>query len=849
MALRDLLASNKRSLVGSEEFLRANFPLLDGPTLRKEEIAGHIEKYYQDFGGFLNWSFSSQQTIDGHQKSEIVRVGKEMNAQFDNLIKQARSDDGDQARRALAWIVMSNAKSFSMAEKEQAVKRAAEGLRNVAENGTVKAKEGIAPLVTMCLTTQDRMPFAARISVLDALELMNPGSPGSPISANDAGIAALGALRRQFHNTPAPDGSRAHETSHELQRRLLSTCEKYMKSEGIPILEAMAEDRTKSSIARDAQERVATVKYADKSSRTVEYDEDGKIWKDTFTTADGKVTSIVREGKSDIWFDSTDKEKKNPWRGQPYFEHGTGFYVRKDAYGSETVTTPSGAKAERKDGIVSKVHRADGTIYEVLRRGTEPYQTIRTDKNGIKTIWNREGNSDKWFQDTDRAKKSPWHGSVDFDSKTLDYVYTTADRSKTTIMKADGGMRVFQNGEPYFSGPGVDDASTHPMPVIRDKARELLSRLRDDTASLRAQTPIDAQADTATLAARLQTVSTSKESTSEDVVKAIFASAMSKPIVGTDDPRRTLLQGLLNDPHERIQLASARMLFASALKEDRERAAEVLADLQKNASRVGYRKEAQALADEVKANPAKFQAGDDQLLMEAFERVKTHAQPRREVATPRIGLDRPIEHQEAYEIAKAEMLRDSQRPLSKFSGPDWWKKNGYELIDERNLPEARKAAIKSVEPGFFKFWTSWESTLQKERDDALAAVGERFNSQFENLLKAAEKEGAEGTEAREALSYIVLSQGEPFDPRNRNDAMGVAAGKLGQIYQNGGPAAGDIEWVMKAALVANPNIPREVREVFAYSAIKRYADEFHGKMPPGRMTRHEVSTLMIATLE
>lgn len=849
VALRDLLASNKRSLVGSEEYLRDTFPLLDGPTLRKQEIAGHVEKYYKDFGGFLNWSFSSQKTIDAHHKGEIERVGKEMNAQFDDLINRAKTDDGDQARRALAWIVMSNAKSFSMAEKEEAVKRAAEGLRNVAENGSAKAKEAIAPIVTMCLTTQDRMPFAARVSVLDALEVMKPGTPGSAISQHDAGIAALAALRRQFHNTPNADGNKRYEESHELQRRLLGACEKYMKAEGIPIMEAIAEERTKSVISRDAREQVHTVNYADKSIRKVERDEDGKIWKDTYTSADGKTTTMIREGKSDIWYASTDTEKKNPWRGQPYFENDTGNYVRKDAYGNETVTAPSGARAERKDGIVSKVQRADGTIYEVLRHGTEPYRTIRTDANGIKTIWNREGNSDKWFQDTDKAKKSPWSGSVKFDAKTLDYVYTTSDNNKTTIMKADGGMRVLKDGEPFFSGPGVDDASTHPMPVIRDKARELLSRLRDDTGAIRAATQSDAQADAAALAAKLQSVISSKESTSEDVVKAVFASAISSPIKTADDPRRAVLQGLLNDPHERIQLATARMLFTSANKEDRERAAEVIADLQKNASRVGYRRDAQALADEVKANPAKFQAGDDQLLKDAFERVKTHAQPRQEVATARIAMDRPIEHQEAYEIAKAEMLRDSQRSLAKFSGPDWWKKNGYELIDERNLPEAGKAAIKSVEPGFFKFWTSWESTLQKERDDALKAVNERFNTQFKNLLTAAEKEGAEGTEAREALSYIVLSQGEPFDPRNRNDAMGVAAGKLAQIYEKGGPAAGDIEWTMKAALVANPNIPRDVREVFALAAIKRYADELQGKVPPGRMTRHEVSTLMIATLE
>ncbi len=849
VALRDLLTSNKRSLVGSEEYIKSDFKLLDGMNLRKEEVAGHIEKYYKDFGGFLNWVSSCQSTIDAHQKSEIERVGREMNTQFDNLINLAKTPEGDQARRALAWIVMSNAKCFSMSEKEDGVKRAAAGLLDVAQNGSPEAKKGIAPLVTMCLTTQDRMPYAGRIKVLDALEALKPGTDGSPISANDAGIAALAALRRQFHNTPAPDGSPRYTESHELQRRLLSTCGNYLKQEGIPILEAIAEEKTKSKITRNGDEKVTTVDYADKSSRTVAFDEDGKIWKDTFTAPDGKTTTMIREGKSDVWYASTDKEKKNPWRGQPYFENDTGNYVRKDAYGNETITTPGGARAERKDGVVSKVLRADGTTYELLYRDGQSYQSIVTDKNGGKTVWTRDPNTDRWYADTDKARKEPWYGNSKFDPKTLDYIDTRSDGSRTRILTPDGGVKVIENGEITFSGPGMDDRSTHVMPGIRDKARDILARMRDDTTDLRNKTAVDGQASTQALAAKLQSVLSSKESTSEDVVKAIFSCAMSKPLEAADDPRRAVLQGLLNDPHERIQLAAARMLFSSALKEDRERAAEVLADLQKNASRIGYRKDAQSLVDEVKASPAKFREGDGQLLKDAFERVKAHAQPRAEAAPPRILLDRPIEHQEAYEIAKAEMLRDSQRPLAKFSGSEWWKKNGYDLLDERNLPEARLAAIKSVEPGFVKFWTSWESTLKKERDDALAAVGDRFNQQFKNLLTAADKDGADGIEAREALSFIVLSQGEPFGPNNRDAAIRVAGGKLAEIYRKGGPGAGDVEWTVKAALVANPNIPRGVRDMFAAAVVLRYADELNNKIPAGRMTRSEVSTLVVSTLE
>ncbi len=849
VALRDLLTLGKeRTLVGSEEYIKENFPLLDGPTLRKQEVAGHYDKYCQGFGGFLNWSFSLQSTIDQHRKDEITRVGKEMNGQFEQLVDKAKTDEGDQARRALAWIVMSNGKGFSMAEKEGAVKRAAEGLFSVAESGSVKSKEALAPLLTMCLMTQDRMPYSARTKVLDSIESMKPGTPGSSISESDAGIAILAALRRQFHNTPKV-GDPSYAESQDLQLRLLGACEKYMKQEGIPILEAIAESRTKSSIERDAQERVTKVNYADRSTRVVDYDAEGKIWKDTFKSADGKTTTMVREGKSDIWYSTADTEKKNPWRGQPYFDHGSGMYARKDAYGGETITTPSGARAERKDGLVHRVLRADGSSYELLYNGKEPYSTINTSTSGLKTIWNRDGSTDKWYKDTDRSKKELWQGNCRFDANTLDYVETRTDGTKTTISKPDGSLVEFKNGVPFFSKPGGDDKSAHSMPVVRDKAREILSRLRDDTERLRTGTPILKDATSQDLATTLQAVLQRKESTSEDVVKAIFSAGLSKQLSAVDDPRRPVLQQLLNDPHERVQLAAARVLISSAIKEDRERAAEVLVDLQKNASRIGYKQDAQSLITEAREHPERFWEDVRQLLQAASERIQTHAQPREEARTTRTGADRPIDHQEAYEIAKAEMIRDSQRPLSKYSGPEWWKKNGYELLDERNMPAAKEQALKSVEPGLWEFISSWESTLQKKRDDAIVSLNERFNLKIKDLCQASELDNVEGVEAREALSFIVLSQGEPLDPHNRDAIMTVAARQLAKIYTGNAAGAGDVEFTLKAALVSNPNITRDVRSIFANAVVDRFVDELKKKSPSGNMTRSDFGALVVASLE
>lgn len=847
IAMRDLLSSrnNELSLVGSKDYIKQNFPLLDGVTLRKQENLEHRQKYYEDFGGFLNWSFSAQSTIDAHERTKIKETGEKMHQQFNDLIAKAKEEDGEQARKALTWIVMSNAIGFSMPEKEAAVKRAAEGLLEVANSGNDKAKKGIAPLLTMALTTQDRMPFSARTKILDAVEALKPGTEGSPISKADAGVAMLAALKRQFHMTPAVENGQLFKDSHELQKRLLSSFEKYARVEGIPVLEAIAEGTKRSNIERDAEEKVRKVKYPDKSERQVEYDNDGKIWKDTFKSSDGTTTTIVREGKSDVWFTTDDKQKARPWRGQPYFDHATGTYVRKDAYGQETISTASGARAERKNGVTTSVTRPDGTATEILYYGKEAQTVIQTDAKGIKTKFDKDS-SNRWFSDTDPRRERPFQGTYSFDSQTLDFIQKDASGEKTRITGADSGYLELHNGIASFSKPGRDDSSAHVMPAIRDQAQQLLSKLRDSTDTLRQNSKGDVNASPEQLAQTLKTVLLDKGATSEDVVKAVFAAGNARPLT-QQDPRAQVLQSLLNDPHEKIQLAAARVLFGSPVKEDRERAAEVICDLQKNATRMGYRKDAQNFVDEVKAN--KNNPGDAALVAEIESQTRTNAQPRQEIATHRIGADRPIEHQEAYEQAKAALIRNSQKPLDKFKSTEWWNAHGFNLLDERNIPGEKKKAIDSAAPTFFEsIWKS-RADIDKKYDLAILGVNDKYNEQFKKLLDDADKKDQSGVDAREALSYIVLTQGEPFHPNERKNIMTAAAIKLGNIYSENGEGAAAVEQTINSALVANPNLPRLVREIFAGATNMRFVNEQTGRVPKGNLTQSQVSAVLAGTLE
>lgn len=849
-SMRDLLANNNRSLAGAEDFIKDNYPLLHGPALRSREIGEHIDKYYNDFGGFLDWATSSQNTIDAHQKGVIERLGKEMNGQFDQLIEKAAKPEGDGERRALAWIVMSNAKCFHMKEKADAVEKAAYGLYHAARYGDAKTREAVAPLLTMCLTTQDRMPFHARNVLLNAITWLGPGQEGSPIGKGDAGIAVLGAVRRQFHMTPKDSSQPGYEASHKLQMDLLEVYDRYKSPEAIPILEAIAEDKWKWKLERDEQGRVKKVTYPDNSTRQLEYDAEGKAWKEIATTADGKTTVLVRDGKSSIWFDEKDTEKKSPWRGTVQFDRQTGNLLRADVYGREVIFTPGGATIEKQNGIVGKVSYADGSYREMTHEGKEQRRYIFSDASGNKQIWLREGNTDVWHRDTDRDKKKPWKGSGSFDDSG-DYVRQAAGSKDREVFTTTGAYHKFSDGKPVYSTRGFDDASAHAMPLVRQRARQILTELRDGTRVLKDAAELDKNSNWQQLADNLSKVLADKGASSEAAVKAVFTAGLSRPLENADDPRRSILHKALNDRHERVQLAAAEVLFQSAVKEDRERAAEVLAGIAHNGGTEGFKKEALALVAAVRSNPGRSRDGDKALIDAAMETASPRetfieAPPK---PSPRMAGDRPIEYQEACEQAKAEMIAASQLPLDKFRGQTWWKDNGCDLLDERNVPEAVKKAVEDAYPGFIPWLFTSQATIDKKCDQAVEDVFVKRKEQLKRLTDMAKKESAEGQEAREALAYIVMSGGEPFNVAARDVAAKVAASHLADIYAAGGPGSAFVEQTMKAALVANPGLNRQARAMFVDALTERMLKAESGREQGGSLTRSQACVLLASALE
>ena len=197
---------------------------------------------------------------------------------------------------------------------------------------------------------------------------------------------------------------------------------------------------------------------------------------------------------------------------------------------------------------------------------------------------------------------------INIDRKSMDssgHIYIPVDRKSID----SSGCTI----TPIIRNAGNDDSSDHPMPIVRDLARNMLAQAAEDTHNLRGEAKAQiAKADTAKsakaadlegLATRLITVLDNRKSTSEEVCKAIFTAGLATPIKEENDPRRALFNQLLSNEHERVRLAAAHMLFEQSIyRQDRRTGALELANIANAGSLLGYRLDAQRTIDNAKQN-------------------------------------------------------------------------------------------------------------------------------------------------------------------------------------------------------------------------------------------------------
>lgn len=795
---------NKYSLAEVPDFVRKNYPMLEWDHMFKDAVT----KGYEDVGDW-RWRW---QNVEDLYKPYLEEGKKEASRQLDAIIAKAAHPEGDMERRTLAWIVMSNGRFSDESTKKDAVLRAANGLLN-ASRGDATTKAQLAPLLTMAIATQDRMPFEARNTLVTALENLAPGTPGSPISKEDAGVALLAGLKRQFERTPKDAKDPNYKAAHELQMHLIEVYSKYASPESIPIMEAIAGERSKVALARDPEQRIKDVNYPDKSIRSVAYDQNNQVWQLT-SERNGATQVLVRNGISDEWYDQADTTKKTVWRGKVAVDQSTGAIQMADSYGKSTTYTADGATIYRNADKVEKVTYPDGSSREF----TSPTREVITFANGSREVWTAKNNV--WTVDVNPTKRGSWTGTIGFDEHG-NFVQVSGAEKK--IIRPDGSTISYSGDKPVLSTSSASDDSAHGMPLVRERAKQLLDELRDGTDVLIGKLKLDTQSTPQQLADNLRKVANGSDKNSADITSAVLVAGLSKPITEASDPRRAVLRDLLNDPHERISMAAAKVLFRSAEQEDRKLAAAVIADIAKNGSKKGFRDDANRLIAEVKQKSATTDNGasaDAKLLETALQNTKSA--PR--IDTGRFEAPHTIDEQEKYEQATGALIRDNQITMDALENPEWWKQHGYQLLESGAY---LSAAFKSTEVdlGFFeKIGAFFDQTNARQK---ASDQFDRLNSQRDEQMKLLTDralsldESQESIDARNALALIVLSNGYPVLPSFRARTVDEAANTLARIYTRGGPGAAFAERVLNDTLVANPGINLGVRSTFAHAVIKR----------------------------
>lgn len=307
-----------------------------------------------------------------------------------------------------------------------------------------------------------------------------------------------------------------YNNSYFLQNELLLDYNKYKSTDAIPMLEAIAEERSDFFIRKDSLGRISYVRYPDGRERSVTYNQNNQIDEETVIYSSNKVLKRKRVEGTDVWLDT--KTGKVSRIGDAQFNHETGQFIETtDSTGVMKVETPAGStvhlqkrSASSKVYDVNKVVYPDKTVREVERVNGEPVKYSYLNKKGETEVWHRErgetGYINKWHRDMDAKtrgsvpfkidpnNKHAWNGTMDFDNRGNFRRHPEGSRKVEEITPSLSVRTIVDNKVIQVSA-GMGDGSYHTMPLVRQNAKFILDSLRDDTSLLRNQLIKDNPAD------------------------------------------------------------------------------------------------------------------------------------------------------------------------------------------------------------------------------------------------------------------------------------------------------------------------------------------------------------------
>lgn len=800
---------------------------------------------------------------------------------WQTLAKQAQGDGADAqvARRALAHMVLSGQKD--------PLDYAARTLAEICEKEGPKAGKEMANLIERCLLSSPRLHASARSHLLHALDLLKPGTVGSPISREDAAVVVATVLERDLRNLPrhnvpenpldnrtlTVDTANYRSAEHiGLQIEAIRYLQKYASDKVIPILESLAED----NIARDPSGRPIKVTYPNGTSKEFVYEG---------ATA-GYVKQVIEQPSGEVWTRgdlsgqlftwTSNKGGKRQSREEVVLRSGE--YSYEDEKKVRHTFADNGSEVQAKSGQVLRVTYPDGKgrsfTYETVDDRFAPggkltrIRSVTEFPNG--ETWTRSDKDKNTFTNSKGETMRSYcefvkgnsyaYGSRGGELGTFCRVTRLGNGSVMEVFTPSGAELQVKNGAVTEVAPGAVKHSVHPSSEIRESAKTLLALLRDgsDLTSAQAkeqhlQSAEQSKKNAQQLADDVAKVLVDNRVDSATVCRAVFASCIANPISSVEDPRRFILQQAMKDAHPQVRAAAARVLFErSDLKSDREQAVVVLTDIEKNGSRLAYRKDAANFLGAVTAvrNKDAFHPDDWKLVWDARKNTpdSPHKEPEKIRQTVELLDETDSEFQRAFERAKVELSKDDHKALS-MSWDQWHKwyvEHDLRLLEPVNFAQLQHSAARKRWEGHSWEWktSSW-AYIREEEQKARDAQIPYFWAQFNQLVDKARTKGdkdPEGMESREALAYIIMSGGESFNPQLSKDSVKKAADGILDICKGKGPGRGDLAWALKTCLVEQPKLDHAIR-----GTLLKALDELVA--PNGNVSKESAANIAALALE
>ena len=751
-------------------------------------------------------------------------------------------------------------------------------------DGARMAKELAGPLEAALLSNPS-LEAEARHHLMSAYMLLKPGQNGV-VSKDEAALVLAKVLENELKRMPRIPMYNYDEQgkSLSLQRRIMKELQDLKSEKVTPLLEALAYKEPLRAV--DEKGRPRLVDYGG-IARRFEYDNkdqllrftelpSGKVFErddkepGSFKTKDGEVIKGVRvntemqrypvEGGERDWARFDRFNVKGDYGdfcyqkdGKNYVQKPNGMLIEeqlKDGERKVTMTYP-GAKESREFLFKSK--------------GAQEVEVTVTGKPDGKTeTWNLKGDQygfsfggrssdgkqlnaiqSNTFNGIRVNRTMPWN----FDRGQYQYVEGGFNKTMRFVDSNGAVYEVEGGGTEKLVKKGYGDSAAHPLREVSLMARRLSNDQKETTelakqaaeAELRyikqAETtdasfisPYGTKSDTTKMADAMGKVLANKDKDGYDVAKEIHMAMLSKPIEGANDPRLTVLRAALRDGNDMVRLVAAQYLMKSPVALDKETIAFVAADIAKNGSSTGRSKAAQEILDELKTTDAK-------LVERAIAETPSNPRTAEGGRADGLGVALDAKYQNAFEKIRRSLLEGPKDVLS-WNWEKWGqvsKELGLDMLTWSGRSAAERSAVQTMEGNLgsmTKFFMSKEE-LEKKRQEARDSVEPQFWSTLDNLaLKAMEgkrDDDPQGVLARQALAFIVMSDGKELPVKDRQRAVDKAVDAISKICTGNGPGRGDMEWVLQSLLTERIDLSAANRKKLV-DALDALADPEKGKV-------------------